>query len=237
VRDLSRLLGYLENRLPGLRLSKQDGDVATAAMALLRAAMVQAAAVLTLARTQVAEAAQVNVRSLFEAWVNLRYLLLHGDPTRNARKCIASAHLELRDHVSTLTDSEKNVAKIDALLDRLKKADAAAVQDVVAQRQERRYHWSGLSRTKLVETVGAALPPQEVNLRQAYKVMSWDGHHDIAVIRDVQRAAMENGEHLEFRHWQAQQETAEGCAYMALGLLADCWTVFAGAFGLPIAPS
>lgn len=234
LRELSHVLGFLENRLPGLQLPGADNDVAIASMALLRAAMVQGAAVLTLGRTEVAESAEVNLRSLFEAWVNLRFLLLHGDRTRNARKYIASAYLELRDYVAALGDSEEDVAKLDALLEKLKQADPAAVQEVVTQREDRKWHWSGLNLTKVIDTVGAALPPKDVNLRQVYKLMSWGGHHDIAVIRDVQRTALEDGEHVTFKHWQPQEETAEFCAYGALGFLADCWTVFAGAFGLPL---
>jgi hypothetical protein len=241
---LHRLASYVATKLQRLRVpvaGPPDVDAVNAAKALLRSATVQAAAVDVLNGTQIAEAGAVNVRAILDTAAELRFMLLHGDRVRNARKYLLSAWFELRRHVAESGRNPEDLAAIDSNVERLREVDPDAFAEVQAQRRRKRlakgqdrYHWSGLSRSEIVKRVEPDMTVAEAPLRDAFKVFSWDTHSVMAGLRDVREIQVDGESVYRHVHWQSQEETAETNASVAFHALSDAWQVFMEAFSVAL---
>jgi hypothetical protein len=227
---LQRLVAAIHARMAELRFEHaSDSDATFIGRAWLRSILAQAAAVSHLSNSPFGEAAIANIRTMFETWANLRYLLLHGDRTRNARKAYVNSLVEFAAFLTTI---EEDRAPVIARLDELRKEYPDLVTEVEAQRKRGQYHWSGMNRTRVIEDVGTKLPESDFTMRHIYKVLSWDAHGEMSAIRDVRMVDTERGQEQHFAYFLFPEQAANENAEMAGRILAASWGVFATSFGL-----
>src|ERR1041384_4276915 len=157
--DVSRLESLLEELRPRLRarvdFPDDEADAVAATMSLLRAMVVQAEAILTLARTNIAEAGASNLRTMFEAWCDLRYILDEPGRGNNGRRYRVFGLLELRDYLAaTATPSDdhaKELAEVDAALAPYKANRPALVDAAEVERTSKRPPpWIGRNRSSML---------------------------------------------------------------------------------------
>lgn len=117
-------------------------------------------------------------RALWELWIEWRYLKTTADPRTAAAKVILTAKVE------ALELGEKHPEFRFEVVERLRGdiADLAATypqayDEVCAQRKGRRFHWSGESYSNMERTLVAD--------SAMYKLLSWDAHGTLAMIRNV----------------------------------------------------
>jgi hypothetical protein len=192
----------------------------------LNRALAQAKAILLLTTQGLAEAVGPPQRALWELWIDWRYLLNRGDRPLNAANATLSAMLEGLDvfethlgtcHPTTLARLKRHVQQFEAEY-------PAASAEVRAQREKRRYHWSGVSRSEMERTVsGAAV---------VYKLLSWEAHGAVSPIRDVSFEL--NDDLARFRFGRQQSESdLDRLSWMVGGVLFYIYNDFAQLWGLP----
>jgi hypothetical protein len=235
---LGGLLNYLHEQLPKTRLPvKPDLDVAIASLILFRAAVMQGHAIHILCEAPVREMAIANLRQLFEAYVDLLYLLSHGDRAENAARCFIFAHMELLSYVEKyFPDDEKKAeaAKIRAELDRFKR-DAPEVYAVLEDERAKGKpkYWSGKTRTEVVFEVGELTGHGGETLKQLYKQYSWEAHHVVNSLRDYRIAESEGKTEVGFGFGINPVERGEELCLNAWGFLAEAWDTFCKVFPQP----
>ena len=244
---LERVLEYLRSQLKArIELSDADVESLAATMALLRVMAAQAEAILILARTSFAEAGGANLRTLFEAWCDLRIILADGDRNENGRRFRIFALLELEDFMrDTASAGDDNAREIETVRRELAHYEANngdLVAAVKAERRKKSKLWSGKSRTAMLRLLNtsstrrAALPNAEERpvLVDLFKFLSWDSHNIITGILDVTIDLDDQGEtRINFGHRQTQAESGGFNCGLAVLMLMDGWSHFANAFNLP----
>ncbi len=180
VLETARARVALGKKVP--HFGEEDHDVAVVATALLRKALIQATAALTIVQTEVAEAAIPNVRSLFEAFGELHCLLQAPDELSKARTAFLYALRQLRDYSFKWNDDPNGLARVNAQLEEI----GRAVPDAYAEALARQNYWTKIGRAQLIEnalvaaTAAAGLGADLGN--RLYKLLSWDEHHVMATL-------------------------------------------------------
>lgn len=118
-------------------------------------------------------------RALFEMWINWKYLLDHTlSRERSAEKVLLIAKLEALELVKGEPDVRKStVESCQSELDTLVGLYPEAHAEVLSQRKQRRWTWSGISYSAMERKIA----PGSV----LYKLFSWDSHATIGTSRDV----------------------------------------------------
>lgn len=237
---LGAALAFLEGRLPGVHLphaNTPQQDVAIAAIILLRAATVQGWAIHALAGTRHREAAVANLRQMFEAWVDLRYLLLHGDPIENAHRSFVFAHMDLLAFLQEYGAGDKELKaeaeKVTEALQGLSRNTPDVYRKVEGERKAGSQYWSGKGRRKLIGEVGEKTGHGAKTLQGAYKLYSWEAHHVVNFLRDFRAATTEKGVEIGFGFGADAVERGEDCCERAQEMVRDGWAVFCQVFPQP----
>lgn len=161
-------------------LSVANLDVLSATTTMVRIGLSYARGVNSLLRVTQVDATPPLQRSLYELWVEFRFLLRHGDAVKNANKFSFCAMLELVDFAkgrenlfdsSALESMTKGITSFEA-------RNPEVVQVVREQRKKRQHHWSGMSRSHMERKVG-------VSGISVYKMLSWEAHAVLIPIRDI----------------------------------------------------
>ena len=245
-RDAARLdtaLAYLQRRLK-TRLDFPDEEVeaVAATMALLRTMVAQAEAIRLLAKSEFAEAGSSNLRTIFEAWCDLRAILGDGDRNANGRRFRVFALLEFRDYiksqVSESDDQASELADIENELEPYQRSHKDLVAQIEKEREKGAKLWSGKTRTAMLRALDAAptasgkTRPEDVpTLVQIFKVLSWESHNILIGVLDVKIDTDEKGEtRILFGHRQTQREAGAFNCAMAERMLGDSWMQVQRAF-------
>jgi hypothetical protein len=97
---------------------------------------------------------------------------------------------------------------------------------VLAQRKQRKFHWSGKTRTQLDREVFTS--------GGVYKVLSWEAHAVMGPIRDLHIEMTTDGARFNFgRKPDDPLVDAEHIAYATGGMLFFMYADYAHAWGLP----
>jgi hypothetical protein len=172
---------------PVPRCREADHDVSVVATALLRRGLLQAQAVHAVVSSASADAAVPNLRSLFEAFGELNYLLNSPDSQEKAQTAFAFALRQIENYQERWRDDDADLSKTRAELTDHATRSPAAFQ----QASQRRNFWTPNSRAELIDAALATLPrsgtgplPPEVG-KQLYKLLSWDDHHVMSVLLSI----------------------------------------------------
>lgn len=159
-------------------------------------------------------------RTAWEMWNELDYLLGTDKPQDEAVKVQVNGVLDVLELVSDMDYAPASmVDNHKEALARFERDYPALVEDVRGQRKKGRYHWSGLSRTKVVA-------PTESS-KAVYKMLSWESHPDIAAIRDVSGEIKGNDGVLKFYESEDVDALVERAASSASECLLRAWNLFA----------
>lgn len=159
-------------------------------------------------------------RSAWEMWNELEYLLRGNRAPDDAIKVQINGLLEVLDLVKDLNDVPAGMADRNATaLERFEKEYPALVQEVKDQRGNRRFHWSGRSRTSVVAPGDAE--------RIVYKMLSWQTHPDILAIRDVSGTIRQGEADLTFSQPDDVNALVERSASSTSECLLRAWNLFA----------
>lgn len=232
---LNAALDFIGERFqaPRLTVGAHEDDLAAVALALIRVMIVQGEAIAALAATPFAEAAHVNLRALFEAWLDISYLLAPEDraeQVKRARKALAhgydSAIKFANEQIPGDTDIESLVRERKRVID----ADPAAYKEL-QQVGDKRF-WSGTSRKRLAGIIESLPAMKGMGLASFYTLLSFDSHNLIAHIRDVVREEGDGEVILHHRHFLTATEAGEFYSTVCAKLIASAWEAFARTFGL-----
>jgi hypothetical protein len=192
----------------------------------LNTALAESKAILLLVMQGLAEAVGPLQRALWELWIEWRYCLRHGDRSLNAAKVILNAMLEaLEPFEGQAGVFEASVlARLKGSAQEFEAQHARAAVELRAQRQKRRYHWSGLSRSEMERTLGGN--------PLIYRMLSWDAHAVVSVIRDASFELTDTVARFHFGR-EASQSDANWLAFANGGVLFYIYNDFAQLWGLP----
>jgi len=245
--DVSRLEALLEELRPRLRarvdFPDDDADAVAATMSLLRAMVVQAEAILALARTNIAEAGSSNLRTMFEAWCDLRYILDEPGRGNNGRRYRVFGLLELRDYLAaTATPASSHateLAEVEAALAPYVAQRPALVDATSVERAAKRPPpWAGRNRTRMLRhlTEAPATPTPAAGTTEAgndnvLRALAWDSRNALQAALDATIDTDDDGQiRLTFRRRRLPAESGAFYCAMATRMLSNAWLKFANAF-------
>jgi hypothetical protein len=221
---LAWLIGKVERRSRDLKIPKvESGDVN---LLLVTTSMVESAlqytkAILSLIENSLFLAAGPTERALWEIWNDFRYLLRTPEPQSQALKVLINASLEVSDFVAKHLPAASPSAEagLERTLASYQTQDPKLFAEVRAQRQKRRFHWSGKSASAIAREVSF-----ETSL---YKVLSWDTHTVLAPIRDIQVQRTRRGFTIVFSRREDVFANQDRLAWAAGGVLFNMWNEYA----------
>lgn len=200
--ELLHLVEVLHPKLQGdIPIPSEAPEMAAACLSLLRSMVRQAELIILVADPGFSEEASANLRVIFEAWVNLIYLVSqNGDEP--AVQYRAFALLEFREHLNSSTMEHGDLEKIDALIDEIRTSHQDVVKQAQLQRSgkikgKNKLYWSGLGPAQLVQHAAKSIAPivqDETQLPRFYKFTSWDAHHVLTPVLNVDRDKFRAGQ-------------------------------------------
>ena len=234
---LEAVIARIQRRITS-PLEFPDEKVASAAatLALLRIMIAHAQVVALVGAEAFAEASSANVRTMFEAWVEIYSILAPGSEEENARRCVVFGLLEFRDHsVASRTLSAEEEAQIEAEIAPYREKYPDLVANVEQQRTKKdprnSNYWTGTGRGELIrrmEERGVAS-----TLRSIYKMLSWDAHHVIAVALQTTIRTNESGSlEVGFHPLQLPEDTGAFNRTLAARMLIKAWLQVAKHLGI-----
>jgi hypothetical protein len=204
------------NAIPDPAILSEASDVVHVARSYMRAILAQGTAIAWLADSGAAECSYSNLRSLFEAYLDLRFLLTGERQGSRARRVILYAMHDLLETADTLGlgGEERDGIRdgIAAYADEDPPTYAAFLAD---WSQKRRSHWSGMTRSSIMR----ALDPEPLVLTIRYKAYSWESHGVLSAVLDHVRDASGHAGH-EYRQSQAEV-AAHTCVEASWSILAS----------------
>jgi len=212
-------------------VEQSQQDAVIVGLTLLRAMTIQSMAVLALVGSGHAAATGADQRALLEAWLDLRYLLKHGDRVRNAQRFQIFGLLELHRFLKAQGETPDNLAKLQGKLDRQKASMPTVYAEVEAEVAKGTLYWSGLRRLPQLREVAKAWPGGTDALLGFYKLASWEAHHVMVLLRDVEVKREDDRVELTFGESPAATgaDVDAVCAQTWL-LLNEGWQVFRQSF-------
>lgn len=212
-----------------------DKDLSRTTKSLLLFLVTQAAAIREIIRTENASAAYPNLRSLFEATVELEYLLRHGNKFINARKMMIYALREWRSLLAEIASDEQEAAelvRVNVQLDEYRQRDPVAMKAIDDLRWG--HHWSGQSRTNLIKTVDSRIGPDPGWMAQFYRTLSWEAHATTACLLNVREIEVDGELVHRHAHSMTPAENRANVAEYTARILIYAWNLFCDAFGLDL---
>jgi Family of unknown function (DUF5677) len=184
-----------------------------------------AKAISVLAHNELHASTGVVLRSLWELWIDWRYLLKVGDRRLNAAKVLLNAQIAALDFVDAhasqfeegyLQKLHQNVAEFEA-------GHPEVSAQVRKQRSKKQFHWSGLTFSQMERL----LAPEAT----VYGQLSWEPHSTVTTIRDVSLDVEDSDAF--FRFGQTEEAIRpEFMLFSAGGVLFFVYNDFARLWGL-----
>ena len=217
----------ISSSLKGSQKSVEELESLVVVTSFIRLGLSYAKAIDTLLQEDQAEATPPLHRSLYELWVELRFLLRSGNPEQNAAKFSINTILELEDFIEQRKSDfdDDSIAGIQRTISSYEASHPEIMDAIREQRRRRRFHWSGMSRSRMEREVAGHDTP-------LYKVMSWESHVVLSPIRDLEIVMKEgNSATLKFEPRNTPMVDAEFIAYSAGEILFFMWNEYAKHFG------
>jgi hypothetical protein len=210
-------------------LAPEDAEVFVVATAWMRRALSYSRAVSLLIAHDEIEATPPVERALLEVVAELAYLIRHGDPRENAARVRAAAAFEYYAFAVEQGYDRASAAfrEAEELVERRRREHPGMIAEMELARSKGRFHWSGLSRTRL-GTI--ALGP---TYRTIYGMLSWDAHPVVTALRDF--SATETGATFS-REW-LDDDAKDQLASRVGGTMVTIWAWYAETFGLETFPA
>lgn len=195
---------------------------------IIERALSYSSAIRTLMNNDQTSDTQPLHRAIYELWIEHKYLLTVGEPSINAIKAQINATFEMLEFAEARPESfglngldgiKRNIAfwanKYPEILNKIRN-----------QRQKRRFHWSGVSRSQMERIV---MPAPEV-----YQMLSLEAHSVLSPIRDVEFIKKGSTYTLWFEPQNTPLVDPEFVSYSVGGILYNMWNEYAEFFGLQI---
>lgn len=202
-------------------------EVMLVATGLVERALSYSSAIRTLINNDQTAETQPLQRAIYELWVEHKYLLTVGEPSINAIKAQINATFEALEFAEARKESFSS-----DVLDRIRRnitfwseEYANILKEVRTQRQKRRFHWSGVSRSQMERKV---MPAPDV-----YQMLSWEAHAVLSSIRDVEFIKKDSTYTLWFEPQNTPTIDSEMVSWFIGGILYYMWNSHAEFFGLP----
>jgi Family of unknown function (DUF5677) len=200
-------------------------DVFVVMSSWLALALSQAEAVLLLITHDLSTGAGPLQRALWELWIEWRFLLKQKDHALNAAKVTLNAELEALDAFEKMPIIAKGgrLARVQRQVKAFEAQHPEAAAQVRTQRKNRKFHWSGLSRSAMERELapGAAV----------YRLLSWDAHAVMGPVRDVAVRRTATTVHFEFGRQETPADVNRS-AWASGGVLFYMYNDFAKMWGL-----
>jgi hypothetical protein len=231
---LDKALTFLRARLAEtIQFKEEDRDAMAATNGLLRVMVAQAEAIAVLSTPEIADSAGSNIRTLYEAWVDLRVILI-GDRNQNGAQFRLFGLLQFRRHANVLMARQEDVAaaiaEIDSDLERYRKLYPALVAKVEAMKGN---FWSGQTRKAMLIALEEQLVKSEAaTLMDIYKIFSWQAHSTLAAVLGLIITEEDGETRMGFGPYQTPEFAADYYCTIAERLLGDAWKSFENAFDL-----
>lgn len=183
----------------------------------------------TLLQSEQAEATPPLHRSLYELWVELSFLLRSGDAGENSARFSINTILEMEDFIEQRKSyfTEEAITGIQRTITSYQISHPEIMASIREQRGRRRYHWSGISRSRIESEVAG----RDTSI---YKVMSWEAHVVLSPMRDIKVVMHnENSATLRFESRDTPLIDSEFVSYSAGGILFFMWNEYVKYFDLP----
>jgi hypothetical protein len=190
--------------------------------------LTQAKAVLTLLVEDLQAGAGPLFRTLWELWIDWRYLLRVGNRCINASKVLLNAQLEALEYFETLPQAVEpgQLSRIRANIQKFEREHAGASKQIREQREKGRHHWSGLTYSAMERELAPG--------PSLYRPLSWEAHAVMGPIRDVAVNVAEDATYFQFA--QRDENTVLNQSFLAFssgGALFYIYNEYADMWGLP----
>jgi len=229
IHRLYWIIGEVEEQLANRDVppqAEQLPDVFMVTSLWLNSVLTQAKGILLLITQGLPGAVGPLQRALWEHWTEWRYLLNHGDRGLNAAKVNLNAMLEALDHAEAQagTLEPSMLARLERTVQEFEAQHPRASTEVRAQRKKDKFHWSGMSRAVLEQTVGGST--------FAHQYLSWEADGIMGPIRDI--SIEPNGEvpNLRFGRQKDESEINQN-AWISGVVLFYMYDEFARMWGFP----
>ncbi len=205
-------------------------EVMLVTMGLIERALSYSSAILTLINNDQTSDTQPLQRAIYELWIEHTYLLTVGDPLINSVKVQVNATFEALEFAEARQETfpSNHLDEIRRNIAFWSEKYPEIVKEIRIQRQKppRRFHWSGVIRSKMERAV---MPAPEV-----YQMLSREGHAVLSSIRDVEFIKKDSTYTLWFEPQNTPTIEPEFVSYMVGGILYNMWNKDADFFGLSI---
>lgn len=164
-------------------------------------------------------------RNLYELWCEFRYL------NNNSEKGSVKAHINSAYEYIDFFKLSKGFKESDKykdlmhLVEYLGKIYPTEKREVEQQRKNYKFHWSGISKTKMIKSVAA-----DGNI-SIYRLLSWETHAVMTSLRDLTEQTEET---TSFKDNLSKIMSAQDIAFRTTGCLYYFWYEYAETFGLDI---
>lgn len=181
----------------GFSVKDGEADAVEACYAFLRAILLHGQSTIILVRQNRGEAASANVRAMFEAWMQLLFVVTAEDRASTAQRARIFAVLEVLESPFALGTRPELRDIQNRALDKLAADYPDALADARLQRAGKVQgrspkYWTGMSPTALVDLISKRFDMGDV-MRTYYKWSSYDAHHVLAVPLGVRRVKHDAG--------------------------------------------
>lgn len=197
-----------------------------AATSLVRISFRTAQGSISLLEAKNTEAAAMLERNIYEFWCELRYLFDHKNKASQIYLNSIQEFIDTHKESQSLNKS-KEVKFMKSFYEVLKKKFPFQFNEVKNQRKKYKFHWSGLSRTKLVKNVAAD------GNKLIYQVLSWETHAVMNAIRDIYGMDTKKG-NINFGEYINPVMNKEEIAYRTAGYCLYIWNEYAENFEFTI---
>lgn len=224
---LDELEARFESSGPVQISSKEDLELFLVIGPLVRLAYAHAKGISTLLEAENPDAVGPVERALYELWGDVKYMLSEGNPASNAVKLKLNAALEVAGAVGDSKEELRDHPTWGGLarfLDDAAEEYPELLDEVRKQREDYRFHWSGIRGR--VGVLKAALG-EEAGF--VYKALSWESHATVTALRDVDFPDPGKGR-VEFKPGRDKLELYEGTAFRVGGMLYNIWGLAANRF-------
>jgi hypothetical protein len=217
----------------GCHIPDEHVDAAHGGLALLRAMVVHASAIVMLPETPLAEAASANLRSMFEAWTQLIFLFDQKDQNEAGRRYELFALLEFLAFVEEHYPNEPVVATLRTRVDTYRRDHPKLLRSVERQRADKaiigpgkktmnRGYRTGLGPSVLAKQVAPVIG-RDTDLSRYYKTASREAHHILTPVLNVKREESGDGCTLPFGPPMVAEDFAKFHCHTAARMLSQRW--------------
>jgi hypothetical protein len=233
--ELVRAVEFIRPMLQGsIAVPEHRPETAIASLALLRTMIQQCELLIKASEARLAEAASPNLRAMFEAWVQVIYLVKGIAEDTGPIEYRAFALLEFKAYLAYASEDPTDIESIDQEIEDLRSNHPAEVKRVEqlrsSERKGNRNYWTGLGPTALVERANKVLGPEH-QLSRLYKFTSWDVHHILTAVLHIAREESAAGPTIQLGYRQPPEEAAAFNATIAVGMLRQTWTMLRDEWG------